>query len=67
MLRHGSPPWTLWLFGAVTVPAGLWLWHRLGPHFGLGSGRGAVSVRAAYLCLGIVILTAGLMAWLGSE
>jgi hypothetical protein len=27
MLRHGSPNWLLWLFGAVTIPAGLWLWH----------------------------------------
>jgi hypothetical protein len=51
MLRHGSPPWTLWLFGVVTAPAGLWLWHRLGLHFGFGAGRGAISVRAAYLCL----------------
>jgi hypothetical protein len=30
MLRHGSPPWLLWLFGAVTIPAGLWFWHQLG-------------------------------------
>ena len=29
MLRHGSPTWLLWLFGAVTIPAGLWLWHRV--------------------------------------
>jgi hypothetical protein len=36
MLRHGSPPWHLWLFGAITVPAGFWLWHGLGPAFGLG-------------------------------
>ena len=36
MFRHGSPPWMLWLFGAVTVPTGLWLWHRQGPHFGWG-------------------------------
>lgn len=27
MLRHGSPRWLLWLFGALTIPAGLWLWH----------------------------------------
>lgn len=36
MLRTGSPVWTLWLFGAVTVPLGLWLWHQQGQHFGLG-------------------------------
>lgn len=29
MLRYGSPTWALWLFGAATIPAGLWLWHTL--------------------------------------
>jgi hypothetical protein len=51
MLRHGSPAWLLWAFGVVTVPAGLWLWHGLGPHFGLGPARGRVSLAAAYTCL----------------
>jgi hypothetical protein len=54
MLRHGSPGWWLWAFGAVTVPAGLWLWHRQGSHFGLGTARGMVNVRATYACLGIL-------------
>jgi len=27
MLRHGSAPWQLWLFGAITAPLGLALWH----------------------------------------
>jgi hypothetical protein len=36
MLRSGSEVWHLWLFGAITVPAGFWLWHRQGRHFGLG-------------------------------
>ena len=30
MLQHGSPLWTLLLFGAMTIPAGFYLWHRLG-------------------------------------
>src|SRR5262245_18523539 len=51
MLQHGSPPWHLWLFGLVTVPLGLWLWHRQGPHFGLGSAKGQVSHGVAYGCL----------------
>ena len=46
--RHGSPVWLLVLFGAVTVPTGLWLWHGQGAHFGLGPARGQVSARAAY-------------------
>lgn len=36
MLRHGSAIWQLWLFGLITVPAGFFLWHGLGPQFGLG-------------------------------
>ena len=30
MLQHGSPLWTLLLFGAVMIPLGLCVWHRLG-------------------------------------
>ena len=48
MLRHGSPMWLLWLFGAVTLPLGLYLWNGLGPHFGLGAAAGKVDHRAAY-------------------
>ena len=29
------------------VVLSLYLWHRQGPHFGLGEGKGNVSVRAA--------------------
>jgi hypothetical protein len=60
MLRHGSPSWGLWMFGAATVPAGLWLWHRQGPHFGLGPARGTVDAAAAWVCvamlLGLIVL-----------
>jgi hypothetical protein len=48
MLRHGSPRWTLWLFGLLTAPAGLWLWHGQGKHFGLGSSGEPVTARLAY-------------------
>ena len=30
MLRTGTPIWLMLLFGAVTIPFGLYLWHRLG-------------------------------------
>lgn len=30
MLKHGSPFWTLILFGGLTIPLGFSLWHRLG-------------------------------------
>jgi hypothetical protein len=59
MLRHGSAAWQLWLFGALTAPAGLWLWHNQGPHFGLGSARGRVGAGAAYATLGLFL---GLLA-----
>ena len=48
LLRHGSPIWCLWLFGAVCFPFGLSLWNGLGPHFGLGTAAGKVDHRAAY-------------------
>ena len=30
MLKQGAPHWTLWLFGAVTISIGFYLWHQLG-------------------------------------
>lgn len=40
LLGHGSPAWTLWLFGVVTTPFGFWMWNGLGPSFGLGIAKG---------------------------
>ena len=60
MLQHGSQSWHLWLFGALTAPIGLLLWHHQGPHFGLGSANGQVSRGTAYgcltLCLALLVL-----------
>ena len=67
MLRHGSPIWSLWLFGAVTMPIGLWLWHRQGEHFGLGAAKGQVSRGAAYRCLAASILLVVIALTLGGE
>lgn len=63
MLRHGSAPWQLWLFGAVAAPIGVWLWHRQGPHFGLGPARGRVDAGVAYGTLVgcLVLLAVGLV------
>ena len=57
MLRHGSPTWTLWLFGIVTFPFGLYLWNGLGPQFGLGTAAGKVDHWAAYASSGLFLLT----------
>jgi hypothetical protein len=56
MLRHGSPLWTLWLFGAMTVPPGLALWHRQGPHFGLGPAPRAIRPAVAWGCLAVFVV-----------
>jgi hypothetical protein len=55
MLRHGSSMWHLWLFGVVTAPLGLWLWHRQGPHFGLGPAQGKVNRGVTYATLGVCV------------
>jgi hypothetical protein len=60
MLRNGSELWHLWLFGAATAAAGLGLWHRQGPHFGLGRANGQVGHGVAYgslvVCLALLVL-----------
>jgi len=60
LLRHGSPGWSLWLFGVLAVPAGLGLWHQQGRHFGLGTEpdgvRPAVAWTAAIACALLLIL-----------
>jgi hypothetical protein len=55
MLRHGSPLWSLLLFGVATIPIGLRLWHRQGPHFGLGPAKGTVNPIAAYSCFAVLL------------
>jgi hypothetical protein len=60
LIRQRSPIWSLWLFGMVAVPLGLWLWNGLGPSFGLGLGEGKVDRGAAWfsgaLLLVVVVL-----------
>ena len=51
LLRHGASIWQLWLFGAITAPTGLWLWHRQGPRFGVGAAKGQVHRGVAYVTL----------------
>lgn len=56
LLRHGAPGWLLRVFGGLTIPLGFWLWHGLGPHFGLGESRGRVDARAAWVSLSLLVL-----------
>ncbi|MEI8196029.1 MAG: hypothetical protein WCI73_08985 [Phycisphaerae bacterium] len=61
MTEHGSPWWWLVLFGLITVPLGLYLWHRQGLHFGLGVAQGHVNKWAA------ITSTILLLALVGGE
>jgi hypothetical protein len=47
LLANGAAQWQLLAFGVPAVAAGLYLWHGLGPHFGLGPVRRKVDRRAA--------------------
>ena len=60
MLKHGSEPWHLWLFGVLVTPWGLWLWHGLGSHFGWSPASTEVShsatIASACVCLALLAL-----------
>ncbi|HEY4261594.1 MAG TPA: hypothetical protein VGM98_15600, partial [Schlesneria sp.] len=47
LLRLGSAPWQLYLFGTIAIPIGLWLWNGLGSSFGLGRDASLVTWPAA--------------------
>lgn len=63
LLKLGAAAWQLWLFGGLTMPAGLMLWHRLGSHFGLGHKANSVRPKAAWF--GMALLLAVVLAELG--
>lgn len=66
LLHHGAPPWCLWLFGGLTLPLGLWLWHGQGRHFGLGAEPG--EIRPAIACgVGISCALLAILGWLVSR
>ncbi len=48
------------LFGIIAVAAGLYLWHGLGPDFGMGESRGRVSRSAMIVSLGLLAAAIGL-------
>ncbi len=67
LLRHGAAIWQLWAFGAITVPLGFYLWHKQGPHFGLGTANGRVDPVAAYICSGLLVVVVVLEVFFGGE
>jgi len=59
ILRHGGQTWQLIAFGVPAAAAGLYLWNRQGPHFGLGAAQGQVDRRAAVgMTVALVLLLA---------
>ena len=56
MLEHGSPLWTLLLFGILTIPTGFLLWHRLGSVKQFLAGPSMVDPVVAYTLLGALIV-----------
>ena len=65
MLLLGASRWQLFLFGIPAIALGLYLWHGLGPHFGLGEAKGQVSRSAmvASIVLLSAIVGAELVLW----
>jgi hypothetical protein len=59
MTENGSPRWLLVVFGVITFASGLYLWHRQGPHFGLGAAKGRVNNRAAFISAGLFVTLTG--------
>ena len=57
LIQYGASQWELLLFGIVATPLGFWLWHGLGPHFGLGAARGRVSGSAAVISVSLLAAT----------
>jgi len=56
LLEYGASRWHLIVFGLLTVPAGLYLWHGLGPKFGLGTAHGEVNRTAALVTVTLLVL-----------
>jgi hypothetical protein len=62
LIRHGTPPWALVALALPAIALGLYLWNGLGPHFGLGHGRGRVDRRAAVgVTVALAVLVIGMM------
>lgn len=59
MMQYGSPRWLMVVFGILTAPLGLYIWHRQGKHFGLGEAKGRVNRHAAIVSAALLIAIAG--------
>ncbi len=62
LMRYGSPQWLLIAFGIITTTLGLYLWHGLGEHFGIGIARGKVDHATAGGVLMVLVVVLILLA-----
>ena len=56
ILKNGGQAWQLWLFGTVTAPTGVYLWHDQARYFGLGRQPCHVPSLAVYGALGAALV-----------
>lgn len=67
LLKHGSPVWVLWLFGAITISMGLRMWHGMGPSFGLGPHATLIRWPIALIVAGALLVTVTVEALLSGR
>lgn len=69
LLRSGSSTSHLISFGVITAPAGLMMWHGLGPDFGIGRNAQFINWNAATrsLLLLAAIIAVEIICWLPLE
>ena len=60
MIQHGSPIWSLIVFGGLTIPLGFYLWHRLGSAKKFLDDPALVDPVLAYTLLGALIVMLGI-------
>ncbi len=56
MLRTGTPLWILFAFGAITIPMGFYLWHRLGSPKQFFDSNAVVTQRMVYIALSVTLV-----------
>ena len=54
MLKTGSAPWAMWLFGMTACATGLWVWHGLGKQFGFSANGIRPPASHAWWCSGLL-------------
>ncbi|MDB5351797.1 MAG: hypothetical protein JWN86_3044 [Planctomycetota bacterium] len=67
LIRLGYPAWVLWIFGAISVPTGIGIWHGQGQHFGLGVANGHVRSEVAFASMVTALLLVLLGYLVGGE